>query len=156
MNVTQNVLLRILRSGDKTITSLIKLCYLIDLVSVKETNNQITSFEYIRYNYGPFDKNIYSELQEMQINGVVKSCNRYSNSGDDGEHIVLYGACGDYEAPDNLTDAQRGIIDKVLTSLEGFGPKNLTELAYKTKPMVAFNATLGGTEHMGEKLNLKA
>ena len=39
-----------------TKTSLIKMCYLCDLVAFRENGKQITDFKYIRYYYGPFDK----------------------------------------------------------------------------------------------------
>jgi hypothetical protein len=155
-SASQRLLLRILKAGDKSVTSLIKLCYLIDLIAVRELGRQISNFEYIRYNYGPFDKYIYTDLLEMQCNDRIRSCNQYSNVGGDGEHIILYGLKEEFDADDEFSESEINIIDKVLESLNGYGPKYLTELAYKTNPMVAFGATLGGNEHMGEKLNMNA
>lgn len=156
MNSKKKLILHILKSGDKTVTSLIKICYLIDLLAIRKLDEQISDFEYIRYNYGPFDKTIYSELLELQKDGLIKSCNMYSTTGGDGEHVVIYGINDNVEIVDDFNENQLNIINDLLPSLQGYGPKYLTELAYKTNPMDSIGATLGGVEHMGEKLNMRA
>ena len=45
-------------------------------------------------------------------------------------------------------------MDEVLDSVNGYGAKALTEIAYKTKPMQALGATLNGGEHLNEKLDM--
>ena len=61
-----------------SITSLMKLSYLIDLVHIKKTNNQISTFKYSRYKYGPFNNDIYNYIQSLVINGVIREDSEYS------------------------------------------------------------------------------
>ena len=135
-----------------TVTSLIKLCYLCDLVSVGNNNGQITNFNYIRWHFGPYDGKIEKVLFDLVGSGEMKSDTAYT---DYGTEYVKYEVTEDIEPKiDKLTETDLGHIDAVLESLKGYGPKALTQVAYKTKPMTAIGATLGGTEHMGEVLNL--
>lgn len=135
-----------------TVTSLIKLCYLSDLVSVGAGNGQITNFKYIRWHFGPFDKRIEDALFELVERGDVSSETAYT---DYGTEYVKYKVADDGEPTvDKLTEADLGHVNAVLDSLKGYGPKALTQVAYKTKPMLALGATLGGTENMGATLNL--
>ena len=48
------------------------------------------------------------------------------------------------------------VIGGVLQELKGYGAKILTEIAYKTKPMVKIGAILGGKESFGVKLDLSS
>jgi len=136
-----------------TVTSLIKLCYLSDLVSVKERSTKISSFEYVRWYYGPYDKAINDYLYELVKDGEIKSEIDYTP---DGQEYVKYKCTEEVSQVDHLTDDDLGHVNAVLESLKGFGAKALTEVAYKTKPMKQLNATLGGREHLGEKLDLSA
>ena len=52
-----------------------------------------------------------------------------------------------------LSAGELSNVDAVFNSLVGFGPSALIEVAYKTKPMKALQATIGGTEHLGTALN---
>ena len=45
-----------------SITSLMKLSYLVDLVNIGKTDKQVSDFRYTRYIYGPFDHKIYKYL----------------------------------------------------------------------------------------------
>lgn len=135
-----------------TVTSLIKLCYLCDLVSVGAGNNQITSFSYYRWHFGPYDKKIEDVLFQLVESGDIESDISYTDYGT--EYVKYKVANDDDPKVDKLTDADLGHINAVLDSLKGYGPKALTQVAYKTKPMLALKATLGGTENMGKKLDL--
>lgn len=58
--------------------------------------------------------------------------------------------CGGY----SFSSEELELIGGVLQELKGYGAKILTEIAYKTKPMVKIGATLGGKESFGVKLDL--
>ncbi len=159
MNKTEQMLLYLIRNGQAiSVTSLIKLAYLCDLVSIKRTGQKISDFDYIRYYYGPFDKKVYDYLASLLENGSISSVLRYSPSGD--EYYV-------YSCPENfaLSESQNlsdpalskddfVVMDDVLEEFGGYGPKILTEVAYKTAPMKRLGATLGGNEHLNERLDL--
>ena len=136
-----------------TVTSLIKLCYLSDLVSSGAGNGKISDFNYIRWHFGPYDKRIEMVLFSLVEAGAVKSETDYTS---DGREYVKYISNGDEPSATHLTKKDIGHINAVLESLKGYGPKALTQVAYKTKPMLALGATLGGTENMGKPLNLSA
>lgn len=135
-----------------TVTSLIKLCYLCDLVSVGNNNGQITNFNYIRWHFGPYDGKIEKVLFHLVESGEIGSDIAYTDYGT--EYVKYKVVEGSEPKIDKLTKTDLGHINAVLESLKGYGPKALTQVAYKTKPMTAIGATLGGAEHMGEELDL--
>lgn len=139
------------RHPNASITELMKLAYLIDLVSVKEGNKQISNFEYKRYYYGPFDDKIYQILENSLVNGKIKAETKYSY---DGSEYVVYSVMNEDFECDALTDRDREIARRVLEELKGYGAKTLTEIAYKTAPMKKIGATLGGNEGLNTVLNL--
>ncbi|MEI9914449.1 MAG: Panacea domain-containing protein [Candidatus Saccharibacteria bacterium] len=135
-----------------TVTSLVKLCYLCDLVSVGAGNDQITNFNYYRWHFGPYDRKIEDALFQLVERGDITSDTTYT---DYGTEYVKYNVSDDSEPTiDKLTKTDLGHVNAVLDSLKGYGPKALTQVAYKTKPMLALGATLGGTENMGKPLDL--
>lgn len=139
---------------DVSVTSLMKLSYLIDLVAIGEEKNQLSDFRYIRYNYGPFDKKIYSYLEKLENEGVIKEGAMISSTGDE---FVTYSINKRKNIDfDKITEDEKEIIDKVLKNLEGFGTKALTELAYKTKPMKKIGAKLDNKKGLNEILDLNA
>ena len=137
-----------------SVTSLMKLCYLVDLVSIQEGQSQISDFEYERYHYGPFDTKIYSELQELIDTGAVRPEQEYTSNA---EEYVIY-TINDAEKIDfsSLTDKDEEMIEVILEHVKGYGAKTLTEITYRTKPMLKLGATIGGTENLNEPLDLKA
>ncbi|MFA6096856.1 MAG: Panacea domain-containing protein [Candidatus Paceibacterota bacterium] len=137
-----------------TVTVLMKICYLIDLVGEKKYGRQISEYRYKRYTYGPFDQKIYRDLSELQSKGILIAKSDYTASG---EEYIHYSLNEETESVifDKLLGAETQIIDEVLESVKGFGARTLTEIAYKTKPMKALNATLGGNENMSMSLDLK-
>ena len=54
----------------------------------------------------------------------------------------------------DFSEQERSVIDSILETLGEFSAKALTQVAYRTAPMKALGATLGGDEHLGEKINL--
>ncbi|MCX5807759.1 MAG: DUF4065 domain-containing protein, partial [Proteobacteria bacterium] len=71
-NKTQQLLAYIIKNRSNTsITELIKLSYIIDLVSIGKRHDRIFDFKYIRYNYGPFDKKLYDYIKHFVDNKII-------------------------------------------------------------------------------------
>lgn len=137
-----------------SVTVLMKLCYFVDLVNVKSSKKQITDFNYIRYQYGPFDKKIYSYLEDLVFAKEVKENQSFANETHN-DFIVFSGPDKEVELTflkGNETESVKTVLDE----LAGYGAKALTDIAYKTKPMLKIGATRGGTEGIFEKLELNA
>ena len=150
----QQVLALIIKKyGKPSVTSLMKLCYLTDLVSIQKKQPQVTEYTYKRYNYGPFDDKIYSDLEKLIANDAIKPEIEYTPRGD--EFVTYQNLDKNFEF-DKITEDEKKHIDEVLESLKGYGAKVLTEIAYQTKPMKAIKATIGGNEGLNEILNLNA
>ena len=139
---------------DVSVTSLMKLSYLIDLVAISKNKNKISDFQYVRYNYGPFDKKIHKHLGYLENNNIIKEGSNISSTGDG---IVTYNINKKNNIVfDKIPDEERKIIDEVIESLEGFGTKALTELTYRTKPMKKIGATIENKKGLNKILNLNA
>jgi uncharacterized phage-associated protein len=137
-----------------SVTVLMKLAYLVDLVSIKKGSEKIFSFVYKRYTYGPFDESIYRELEALQLEGVVLPKSDFTATG---EEYIYYSFNTESEIDcEDISETEKTIINEVLESVKGFGAKILTDIAYKTKPMQMLGATLGGNEHLNEQLDLAA
>lgn len=137
-----------------SITSLMKLSYIVDLVSIKKIGKQISNFEYKRYKYGPFDNKIYAYLKDLIEENVIKEDVAFAQTGD--EFIIyVFNEEEDFSF-DKLSTEEKQIIDEVLESLKGYGAKALVELAYKTKPMKKIGAKTGNIKGLNKKLDLYA
>lgn len=150
---TQKLVEYIVRKNQQpTVTSIIKLCYLIDLANFRKQGEQITDFHYIRYNYGPFDRTIYTILEDLEKSGRVISEPVYYGPAE----TVLFKPTDETisKLDDPFSDSEREIIDGILDDFQGYGAKLLTDVAYKTGPMKALKATQGGSEGMGQALDL--
>lgn len=112
------------------IMQFMKLPYFIDLDSVKNLGFQITNFTYIRYEYGPFDKNIYAYR------------NLFENKHMQAEFSYI---------KDFLPN-----IDGTLKELPIHSGDKLKQLTYQTEPMKKLNAKLKGKEGWMETLDLNA
>jgi uncharacterized phage-associated protein len=137
-----------------TVTVLMKISYLIDLVSVKRFGKPISEFTYRRYTYGPFDQTIYSLLSELEGEEIIKGKSDYTFAN---EEYIVYAFNEDKKEEfkfDKLTEDDIKIADEVLEQLKGYGAKTLTEITYKTPPMKKLGVTLGGDEHLNEVLDL--
>lgn len=154
---TRQLLLYLIKNNPKvSITSLMKLAYLADLISIKRIKNRISNFEYRRYYFGPFDKKIYNYIEYLTEKNLIISESDY---GLTGEEFSVFSLNPKKEAGiefKKLKDTEKKIIDELLNSVKGYGAKILTEIAYKTDPMKALGATLGGSQNLGKKLNLRA
>ena len=146
------------RHAEPTVTSLMKIAYLADLLSLRQKNGvRLTNYNYIRYYYGPFDKTIYHDLEALVKEGLVKPIARWSGRGDGDEYYV-------FEPSTKLSDSDETslkapeikLLTQLLDDIRGYGAKTLTEAAYKTRPMTKLHATLGGQEHLFQPLDLNA
>jgi uncharacterized phage-associated protein len=156
MNMKNVQMLAYLAKGhpEASVTVLIKLCYLSDLISIKRNSEKISNFNYIRYYYGPFDMEVYKDLEYLVENQILIASSEYTQKN--GEAIIYKINEEKNIDIDKLTDGDCLIMDELLESVRGYGAKALTDIAYSTKPMKALKATLGGNEHLGEKLDLLA
>lgn len=134
-----------------SITSLLKISYLIDLVAMKKKSRQVSDFEFIRYNFGPFDSKIYDYLKDLSNANILVSKSDYTSVG---EEYVVYSINDKAELNFDDLKEDQDIIDKVLKQVYGYNARILTEIAYGTKPMKALKATMGGNENIGSKLDL--
>lgn len=132
-----------------------KLSYLVDLVSVKRAKKQVTSFEYRRFHYGPFDKDIYTYVEDLIENKLIIAESDYGLTGEEFSVFSINPNKENLADFAKLDDKEKSIMDEVLKSVRGYGAKMLTEIAYRTKPMKSLKATIGGSEHLGRKLKLQ-
>jgi len=136
-----------------TVTSLVKLCYLSDLVYFQSHKKQISSLHYIRWNYGPYDSLISKYLLDLVTSDTIESKVAFTN---DGNEYFKYSLKNSDYNHSLLADDELESVDAVLNSLAGYGANALIKVAYETKPMKALGATINGTENLGAELNLSA
>lgn len=132
------------------ITCLMKLAYLVDYLRVKNGKEKISDFQYIRYNFGPFNPSIYKYVESLERDGIIigKSdiFGQYTES-------VFYEFNEDKKlVTDKISSEELEFIDGILTGVRGFGARMLSEMAYKTDPMVKLGATMGGNEGINQVL----
>jgi uncharacterized phage-associated protein len=135
-----------------SITSLMKLSYLVDLLSTKERNKKISGFEYKRYKYGPFDEKIYANLNYLKDKKIICEDAAISETGDE---FIVYKPLTSTPL-EQITEDEKKIIDKVVKSLKGYGSRALTELTYRTAPMKRIGAEIGNEKGINQRLDLKA
>ena len=136
-----------------TVTVLMKLCYLIDLVSMKKYGGKVTDFNYIRYKFGPFDKKIYSYLERLATGGLISQEQGFA--AESANDFIVYSSGPTPRSNYQLfAGNDKEAADTVLQEVAGYGAKALTDIAYKTKPMIALGATRGGIEGLYQQLNL--
>jgi hypothetical protein len=131
-----------------------KLSYIVDLVAIRKGYERISDFNYIRFNYGPFDKRIYACIDTLVQKGIIYEGADITGFGD--EFVTYRVVRGVNPSFDKLSKVERSVIDEVLTSLKGYGAKALTELAYRTAPMKKIKATMNNTKGLNETLDLNA
>lgn len=137
-----------------SITALMKLAYIVDLVSIGKGEGKISDFEYVRYKHGPFHPKIYDCVQSLVHDGLIKEEAEFTPMGN--EFIVYrHDDEREIEHPE-LTKRNLAVINEVLSSVMGLGAKALTELSYKTKPMKKLGARQDNEIGFNEKLDLWA
>jgi len=155
MDKTRQLLAYLIQNNPSiSITALMKLVYICDLVSIKKHDSKVSDFEYVRYKYGPFDQNIYNYINELRWDGIIIEEPAYTPMGD--EYITYRindetGFCVDALGKNDIQ-----VADEVIESLKGYGAKALVDLAYKTKPMTKIGAKQDNDSGLNEKLDLRA
>ena len=110
------------------IMQFMKLPYFVDIHAAKKLGFLLTNFQYVRYDYGPFDKNIYA----------------YRALFENKKFEVHFSYIQDF-LPE---------IEETLSSLPIHNGEKLKKLSYETEPMKKLKAKLGGKEGWGQKLVL--
>lgn len=154
-NKTKQLLVYIIKNYSQiSITSLMKLSYIIDLVHINKTNKQISGFKYVRYTYGPFTYEIYNYLKDLIECGVIIESSDFTPMGDE---YIIYEFNNDNEGFSfkNLGKEEIKTIDEVLDKLRGYGARALTELAYRTKPMKKIGAKIDNKKNLNAELDLR-
>lgn len=151
----QALLLLILKNRwSCTVTELMKIAYLTDLWSSNALKKKISEFEYLRYNYGPFDKEIYTTIESLLKDWLIR-IDYIENPK--WEEIIKYSIWQERTRLEEIIDStidsweQEFVLD-MLESLEWLNASSLTKIAYSTEPMTRIKATLWGTEHFMEKV----
>jgi hypothetical protein len=142
----------IAKRGGATVTELMKLCYLADLVAVRNGNQRFTDFNYVRWYYGPFDKDIYTCLNDLATRDVIESCIEYTAKGTEAETYKQKGA--DLKEDMGLSEEEQRMLDALLGEVSSFGAAGLTEIAYNTDPMKALGVKIGDNKDIGKAIDL--
>lgn len=139
-------------NGKVTVTGLMKLSYLVDLVSLSKKNKKISEFKYRRYTHGPFDPKIYSHLKDLVARNILLEETEYTPLG---LEYTVYKVNEKIDKDYTEIKEDKRIIDDVLENLKGYGVKTLKEISYKTEPMKKLGTTMGGKEHFNELIPLE-
>ncbi len=155
LSKTQQIIAYLVKKHHKpSVTVLIKLAYLVDLLSLKKYNTPITNYQYIRYYFGPYDKSINGDIQTLVEDQIIIPSIDYNQSG---EEYVYYSYNSEFAGDlDQVTEQDKNVIDAFLEQVKGYGARTLTDIAYQTKPMKKIGAVLGQTQHLNELLDMRA
>lgn len=134
---------------ESSVTAILKILYLIDLRYLKETWNKLSEFNYVRYNYGPFDKRIYDLLDDLLQNTKI-GFKIYTTPFWD--EITRYTITNTDESLSIESDLDLQLAIDSLNDFSGFNASDLTKIAYKTKPMLDLWAEIWNTKWYNEKL----
>jgi hypothetical protein len=152
MNITKNqqfLLFILTHRWPSTITEIVKLSYLIDLASLSEFKNKISDYKYIRYFYWPYAVKIQSDLEKLAFSNYIII---EAKTNPQWYENILYSINPEKELWLNLNDEEKNFTLEVLKDLGGYRAWTLTQIAYKTKPMLDLGATLWWNEHLNELL----
>ena len=114
--------------GKMDIMQFMKLPYFVDLAAVKDLGHPISNFSYIRWEYGPFDKNIYA----------------YRPLFEEKKQKVKFSYISDFLES----------VDRAIKSLPINNGEQLKKRSYKTGPMKKLGATEQNKVGWGKRLNL--
>lgn len=127
----KEVLLYIISQFDNTnITSVMKLLYFSELAYHKETNNRITNYEYVRYRYGPYCKEISSDIVELIKDWKINIEEIESSRGTK----TVYSISND-GAAEIWSIEKNDVIDGIIEDLWEYSATILWKMSYRTKPM---------------------
>jgi len=111
-----------------------KIPFFIDLEMVKNLWKQVTNFEYIRWDYGPFDKKVYDYQKLFSF--------QYEHWIENLKYIYL-------------SDEEKKIIENVLLDIPKEDWEQLKLLSYKIWPLKKLWVRLWDKKHMWNILELK-
>lgn len=141
------------RLGSVTRTKLVKLIYLSDYFFYNEFGRQLTEADYRRQERGPlpvrFDKSI-EELRGHELEIAEKPMF-------DGR-MLLHRPGNRPRFKPELEPTEGRVVDYVLSSYGYLPGKLVTEIAYKTRPMVrllSLEARQGGKKLLGQKIRFQ-
>lgn len=151
MNKTAEVIYRIVENNSTaSITVIMKLLYLIDLIHLKKNGKKLTDLNYKRYFYGPFSSEVYTIVDDLIRQDLLNTEARFTRDTD----YFVYKIANAPKGNTNLTEEEIDFLNKTLKEFEGLSAKFLTEVTYHTKPMKELGATIGGNEEFETELNL--
>lgn len=151
---TENLLLHIMQKRKwVSITELMKLSYLIDYTLSTKNLSPITGFSYIRYFYGPFDRDIYRIIEDLIRRKEVVEDTEFS---DTGREYIVYGLANKaqdmYDYLSDIDAKRSHLVQQILEKLSTCNSKLLTQIAYNTKPIEKIGARIGNEKGIGENL----
>lgn len=114
-------------------TRLMKFAYLCDLEARKLMGRPISSFTYVWYTHGPFDKALYAAIEELTSSGLAHPSTTDYGSGIEEKLLADRGAA---ELP-ALSRAELEVLSFVANRFMSLPLDTLlAEVVYKTKPML--------------------
>lgn len=132
------------------ITEVMKLAYLFEVAYYRVNGKQYASFGFIRYTYGPFDDEIYKIISKLTAEGLILT-DEVILPSDNVKAVFLP---SEKELEYTFDDKTKLILNRVLQETEGLKTRELTMLSYQTEPMKELGATMGGDEHLNERLDI--
>jgi len=118
--------------GDIVKTKLVKLLFLADYKAREGLGRKISNFEYVRYLYGPYPRDIETVLAYLEAKGVIGYEERINQRGD--TYYLIYPKRSDFEeslkaiphgkevAP---SEEEKAILHEIA---EAYGQKSLEEI----------------------------
>lgn len=113
-------------------TKLVKLAYLADIVCRKYLGRPVTEFEWILYDYGPFDFAFYGARDELiSVGAAEEQRTSYPKADYEERTLVDLGLPVQYE----LSETDVRILDYVIDLYGDLPLQGILEKAYETRPM---------------------
>jgi hypothetical protein len=119
--------------GSLGVTQLLKLAYLADLYAREYLGRPITGYRYTFYRHGPFDKRLYSTVDEMDRRKWVRTERQSLVGGRSKRAVIDQGSAGDL----GFTPAESRILDYVAATYGHLPLDVLLAKVYDTEPMKA-------------------
>jgi uncharacterized phage-associated protein len=120
--------------GSLGVTQLLKLAYLADLHAREYLGRPITTFDYTFYRHGPFDRRLYTTVEELESHRWVRTERESFFSGKSKRHVFN---ASRVEPDLGFTPAEERILDYVARTYAHLPLQALLEAVYQTEPMKA-------------------
>jgi hypothetical protein len=109
-----------------------KLLFFVDLHAISELGKPITPLTWVWYNFGPFAREVYRVLDDLDVTDEIGVSVGRNYFGAAEYHIAPGPNAGYYRMLENREIA---LIDEVIRELGGLSPQALKERSYHTPPM---------------------